>query len=30
MVTELEAGEKVHPDWLGVTVYVPATKPDIV
>ena len=29
IVTELEAGENVQPLLLGVTVYVPAGKPDI-
>jgi hypothetical protein len=29
IVTELDAGVNVQPDLLGVTVYVPAAKPDI-
>ena len=30
MVTELDAGEKVQPLLLGVTVYVPAARFEIV
>ena len=29
IVTELDAGENVQPLLLGVTVYVPAAKPEI-
>ena len=29
IVTELEEGENVQPDFDGVTVYVPAARPEI-